>query len=194
VTLGEALARQYEAHGLPPDGGESDPSFRVRLGPFTIRLPNPPPRKRAVFFHDANHILTGYDTVFSNGEMLIAGFELASGCGPYWIAWLINLDMFALGLLVRPTAMFRAFVRGRRSAASMYSRPETRSALSTMTVDGLRALIGLDRTSESTASESTAMDRLLFFLCSIAAVVTIAAPLAAALLLIHLAWPGTGST
>ncbi len=91
TTVTEALARHYAEHGLPPDGGESERWFRIRIGPLVLPLPNPPARRRAVFYHDVNHVLTGYNTVFSDGEMVIAGYELGSGCGPFGIAWLINL-------------------------------------------------------------------------------------------------------
>ena len=113
------------------------------MGRLTLRLPNPPARQRAVFFHDANHVLTGYNTTFSDGEMRIAGFELGNGCGPFWIAWLINLNMFALGLIFCPRLMFHAFVRGRR-ASSIYERQEDRATLSAMPVAALKAMVRLD--------------------------------------------------
>lgn len=143
VTVGDALTRHYVRHGLPPDGGEGDSMFRVRLGPFALRLPNPPARRRAVFFHDVNHVLTGYDTTFSGGEMAIAAFEVGSGCGRFWIAWLINLSMFAFGLVVAPRGVFRAFVRGRR-VSSVYRCGYDRATLSAMPVDELRSTLGLD--------------------------------------------------
>ena len=110
MTVGEVLRAQNTAHGLPADGGETDRWFCVHIGRFTIRLPNPPARQRAVFFHDTNHLLTGYDTVFSRGEMEIAAWEVASGCGRYWFAWLINLDMFA-GSRLRRGPLFQARFR-----------------------------------------------------------------------------------
>lgn len=178
MTVGEALRVQNIAHGLPADGGEEDRWFSVHIGPFTIRLPNPPARQRVVFFHDTNHLLTGYDTVFSRGEMEIAAWEVASGCGPYWIAWLINLDMFALGLLVCPGKMFPAFVNGRRITTSMYCRRESRSTLAAMTVAGLRASIDLDQCQVT----AVLADRIAFMLWTIVALTTILAPVLAVLL------------
>jgi hypothetical protein len=173
TTLGEALAERYVAEGLPPDGGASQSWFRVYIGPLTLPLPNPPARKQAVFFHDATHVLTGYNTVFSRGEMEIAGYEIASGCGRYGFAWLINLDMFALGLAVLPRSLFAAFVRGRR-ASSLYRRPETRAELSGITVADLRTLVRLDqRTGNPRVSE-----RVCFGFWSSVAVATILAPVA----------------
>jgi hypothetical protein len=180
MTVGEALRAQNVAHGLPADGGETDRWFHIRIGPFTIRLPNPPARQRAVFFHDTNHLLTGYDTVFSRGEMEIAAWEIASGCGIYWFAWFINLAIFAVGLTVCPRAMFRAFLRGRRIATSMYRRRENRSTLTEMTVADLRALIG----AEQRAATAHAADRIAFVLWAIVAVTMMLVPVMAVLLVI----------
>ena len=104
MMVGDALAAYWVAHELPPDGGAADPVFHVRIGPFTVPLPNPPGRRRAVVFHDVNHLVTGYNTTFSQGEMIIAGFEVGARCGPYSIVWYINLGMMALGILFRPRA------------------------------------------------------------------------------------------
>lgn len=135
--IGEALKEYYTAHGLPSDGGASDAFFRVKLGPMTIPIPNPPARRRAVFFHDVNHLLTGYNTVFSEGEVEIAGFEIGAGCGPFWIAWAINAPMFAIGLLINPTPTWRAFRRGQRSG-SIYELRDSREALAARSVGELR--------------------------------------------------------
>ena len=139
----DALAQHYVAHGLPADGGAMDPWFRVRIGTATIRLPNPPARRRAVFFHDVNHVATGYNTTFSDGEMVIAGFEVGAGCGTLWIVWFINLSMFALGLLACPRNVFAAFVRGRRST-SIYTRREDPTSLGAMSLGDIRELLRLD--------------------------------------------------
>ena len=141
--VSDALAQHYVAHGLPADGGANDPWFRVRIGPATLRLPNPPARRRAVFFHDVNHVATGYNTTFSDGEMVIAGFEVGAGCGTLWIVWFINLSMLALGLLACPRKVFDAFVRGRRSA-SIYTCREDPASLGAMSVAEVRALLRLD--------------------------------------------------
>ena len=174
ARIGDALRRHYVAHGLPADGGAGDPWFRVHIGPVTFRLPNPPARRRAVFFHDVNHVVAGYDTTFSGGEMAIAAFEIGTGCGPFAIVWCINLSMLGLGLAVTPRAVFRAFVRGRH-AASIYHRRENSAALSAMTVSKLRAELGLDQPIPA----STLVDRLSFLAWAAAAVVVMIVPFAA---------------
>ena len=141
--VGDALQRLYTEHRLPPDGGEREPWFHVRLGPLNIPLPNLPARQRAVFIHDVNHILTGYNAVFSDGEMSIAAFEVGAGCGRVWVAWFLNLSLMAIGVLLQPRTVFRAFVRGRR-ARSLYVLPMDRATLRQMTVGTVRRWICLD--------------------------------------------------
>ena len=169
TTVGEALAQYYVAKGLPFDGGANAPWFSVHIGPLSIRLPNPPARRRAVFFHDSNHLLTDYDTVFSRGEMMIAGFELASGCGSYWFAWFINFMMFGLGVLTRPREVYRAFLRGRH-CISLYELNEDQRALSGMPIAALRAHVGID-----TQPAPRGTDSLVFATWTLAVVILLVA-------------------
>ena len=162
MTVGEALERHYSRHGLPADGGEHATWFRVRLGPVSIPFPNPPARRRAVFLHDVNHVLTGYDTVFSDGEMSIAAFEVGTGCGRVWVAWFINLFLMAIGTVLRPRAVVRAFVRGRRTD-SIYRRPDARQCLRQMAVDDMRAELRVDHD----GSRPTAREYVAFVLWSV---------------------------
>jgi hypothetical protein len=143
ISVREALSRHYVAHGLPEDGGATASWFRVRIGPVSLRLPNPPARRRAVFFHDVNHVVTGYDTTFSRGEMAIAAFEVGAGCGTFGLVWFINLTMFALGLVVHPHALFMAFVRGRHSKSIYHLRPEP-AVLAGLSVADVRHRLGVD--------------------------------------------------
>jgi hypothetical protein len=75
--------------------------------------------------------------------MAIAAFEVGAGCGRVAIAWFLNLSLFALGLIVRPRAVFTAFVRGRRSG-SIYHIGRDAASLAAMSVDNVRALLRVD--------------------------------------------------
>lgn len=143
ATVDDALTRYYETHGLPPDGGAHEAWFHVQLGPLHIPLPNPPARRRAVFYHDVHHLVTGYDTVFSVGEIRIAAFEVGASCGRVWVAWLLNLGLMAVGIFVRPRDAFRAFRRGRGSG-SLYLRRETPDELRRMRVGDVAVMLGVN--------------------------------------------------
>jgi hypothetical protein len=182
VLVADALREFYSAHGLPADGGVSQSSFSVRVGPLPLTLPNPPARKRAVFFHDVNHLLTGYNAKGLDGEVVIAGFEVGAGCGRYWIAWIINLGAFAVALVMRPRELFAAFVRGRRSH-SIYRRSESREVLRTTTVGALRRMLNID-VAPPIATEG---DRVAFAGWALVAVLFALSPLIVAAA-IALAW------
>lgn len=165
LPVSEALLAHYAAHDLPSDGGQSAAWFRVRIGPISIWLPNPPARRRAVFFHDVNHVLTGYDTAFSKGEMEIGAFEIGSGCGPFLAAWFLNAVMMTFGLVVRPRSVYRAFVRG-RAAESIYRLNSTREALLARTVTELKETLGIDSATSTKAGSDVGAFALSAFLSS----------------------------
>jgi hypothetical protein len=79
VTLRDAMHEHLVTNGFPPDGGLSQAWVTVRLGPIPVCLPNVPARKRALPYHDLNHLVSGYghDAV---GEAEIGAFEIGSGC------------------------------------------------------------------------------------------------------------------
>jgi hypothetical protein len=144
ILIRDALQRFYAEHDLPPDGGASRAYFLVHVGPLTIPLPNPPMRKHALLWHDIHHLVTGYNAVFSQGEMIIAGYEVGAGCGRFAVAWIINLWMLALGLFVTRRQILAAFVLGRR-CESLYRHHEQRERFMNMTVGEMRRWLRLDQ-------------------------------------------------
>jgi hypothetical protein len=115
LTLGEARARLFALGGLGDDGGYGDAWVKVKLWGVPFVFPNTEGRRRAVRFHDLHHVLTEYPTTW-RGEFEIAAWEIANGVGRYWEGWLLDLLGFACGLVVFPGGVYRAFLRGRRSA------------------------------------------------------------------------------
>ena len=69
-------------------------------------------RRKALSFHDVNHLVAG--TREGNvGEAEISAWELASGgCGRYLAAWALDLAGMLLGM-VWPIHVIRAFASGR---------------------------------------------------------------------------------
>src|SRR5688500_1933293 len=143
MRIADALDGYYRSQGLPAGGGDSDSWFQVHIGSFSIPLPNVPARRRAIFLHDVNRRVTGYDTTFSRGEMEIGAFEVGASCGRYLVAWYLNLSVLASGLLANPRGVFAGFVRGRRSA-SLYRQQLGTATLRDMTVAQVRTLLRLD--------------------------------------------------
>lgn len=115
LTLGEARSRLFALGGLGEDGGYGAAWVWLKIWRIPFGFPNTEGRRRAVKFHDLHHVLTEYPTTW-RGEFEIAAWEVAGGINRYWEGWLLDLLGFAGGLFVYPRSVYRAFMRGRRSA------------------------------------------------------------------------------
>ena len=135
LTLGEARARLFAEGNLGEDGGYGSDWVWLKLWRIPFAFPNTAGRRRAVRFHDLHHVLTGYPTTW-RGEFEIAAWEVAGGVNRYWEGWLLDLLGFAAGLIVYPRRVYRAFMRGRRSA-NLYFETWDDSIL--------RRLVGVER-------------------------------------------------
>jgi len=158
MTLAEARALFFARSGLGEDGGYNARWVRVETKPFPIYFPNTACRVEAAKLHDLHHIAMNYETDWA-GESEIAAWEIASGCGRHGWAWLLNLGAFTVGMVLFPGRLFRAFIRGRRSA-NLYRTGFPENELSRKTVEWLRER--LER--EQTPATVTGRDRIVFAL------------------------------
>ncbi|HEY8494407.1 MAG TPA: hypothetical protein VIN04_10970 [Myxococcota bacterium] len=158
LSVREARARYFRDNGFGEDGGYGAAWVKLQMGPLTLPLPNTPQRVRAVRFHDLHHVVTGYATDWT-GEAEIAAWEIASGCADHHAAWLLNLWAMAIGLLIAPGRVWRAFVRGRRSR-NLYREPWSEALLEPR-VGELRARLGLDDAAAA-SSPARAAERAAF--------------------------------
>jgi hypothetical protein len=139
LTLREARRQYFDENGFG-DGGYDKEWVLVRLRPLPFAFPNTAQRVRSVRLHDLHHVATGYGTDMT-GESEIGAWEIASSCRDHYAAWLLNLYAIAIGLFVAPRAIWRAFLRGRRSA-NLYGR-EFHGELLEERVGALRARLRL---------------------------------------------------
>lgn len=171
-TVRQALAQYFRASGLPEDGGYSAAWFWIRVGPISLPMPNIVARRGAVRYHDLHHLLTGYDTSW-RGEAAIGAWELGSGCGRYWVGWVLDLAVLPVGLLIAPRATFAAFCRGRRSE-NLFGRDY--EALLPLTVAELRSRVRIAGP-EPTPRPSDCLLFLAFLLAAIAPLLLLLAAL-----------------
>ena len=155
LPVREARAHFFQAVGLGADGGHTDHLVHFRIGPLRMAFPNVPARRRAVRLHDLHHLATGYDTSWT-GETEISAWELGSGCGGYLVAWMINLMVLPLGLVLAPRRSWRAFRRGRASDTLYREEWDERWLL--LSMGELRERLGLERS----ARRARASDGLLY--------------------------------
>lgn len=113
LTVLEARGLYFERNHLD-DGGYNSSWVKVKVGWISYYMPNPKARKEAVPYHDLNHIIAEYAPSVS-GESIVAGYEVGSGIGRFWLGWVISSQAMLLGLLYAPRQVFHAFLRGRRS-------------------------------------------------------------------------------
>ena len=140
------------------DGGYNLKWFKIKLGPIFIPLPNTKGRIAAVKIHDIHHLLTQYKANLK-GEAEIGAWELASGCGKYIEAWVLNLGSFSYGLIFFPKALFNAFLFGRAMATNLYYSIIYDETLLNKTVGELRDYVGVNK-----HRNNSAKDHLLFIL------------------------------
>ena len=181
VTLAEARALFFARSGLGPEGGYLDRWVRVEARPFPFYFPNTKGRVRAAKLHDLHHIALEYQTDWP-GETEIAAWEIASGCGGYFWAWLLNLGAFTVGLVLFPQRLFRAFIRGRRAATNLYAEGFPESQLPMRSVGWLREKLGPGGEDLS----ANARDKLAFAIwCIVAVAYHAALPMVALIILVR---------
>ena len=142
MTVREGRERYFEVGGFGTET-YTERWVKLPLGPLHFYLPNPGPRRVCVPLHDIDHVVTSYAPDW-HGEFQISGFEIGAGCGRYWFGWMVNSQGIAGGALRWPRDTLRAFVRGRRCAASIFDRDGVDDALLDTRISELRARIGLD--------------------------------------------------
>jgi hypothetical protein len=142
MTLGTARSAYYDANGFGSDGGDSLEWVPIKLWKLTLKIPNTDGRRRAVKVHDLHHVVTGYQTTWT-GEAEIAAWELSTGCLSSVAATVLNLGALAVGLVIAPHAIMRAWARGRHSK-NLYREPGVDHLLP-RTLDEVRAELALDR-------------------------------------------------
>lgn len=168
-TLRRSRAEYFAHAGFAPDGGYGDKWVKLKIGRVAVAFPNTAARVRSVKLHDLHHVLTEYETSWS-GEAEIAAWEIASGCGKHYPAWVLNIGAFAVGLLIAPKRTFHAFVRGRRSRNLYRTRFE--ESLLDRTVGELRAELAIPRV----ATAASRSDVLAFVFWSAVSVAVSALP------------------
>lgn len=137
VTLREGREAYFRANGFS-EKGYQDRWVTFKAGPLRFCVPNTKGRVAAVRRHDLHHVLTGYEATWT-GEAEIAAWELASGCGRFHAAWVLNFAAAAIGLVIAPGAVAKAWRRGRRSD-NLYLREWSDAWLDRKVVDVRREL------------------------------------------------------
>ncbi|ADB39064.1 hypothetical protein [Spirosoma linguale] len=99
MTIEHALNDFYKQHGYGEGGGIDKKWDMIKFGPFAFPLPNLESRRRNIYLHDINHLVTGYDTNWK-GESSVTSWEIATGgWGNIYFAWWLTLWGMAVGVM-----------------------------------------------------------------------------------------------
>ena len=142
MLLEDARTLFFKHSNLGADGGYSSRWVRIESKPLPFYFPNSRSRVAAARLHDLHHIATEYETDWP-GEAEISAWEIASGCGHYHAAWILDLGGLYFGIVVAPRRLFRAFLRGRYADTNLYKKGFVESRLNDITVGVLRNELGL---------------------------------------------------
>jgi len=115
-------------------------TWRCRVGPVTLRLPNFAWRRRALAAHDLHHVLTQIPCTLA-GECRMAAWEFGAGPMPHWGARLFCLPLALAGALVAPRRVLAAYRAGCRSR-SLHGAAELGPVLA-MDLDAARAMLDI---------------------------------------------------
>ena len=165
LTLRAARAEYFAINNFGW-GGYDDKWVKVEYGWLRFYFPNTKGRVKVVKYHDLHHILTEYNTSLS-GETEIGAWEVGTGCTRSSAAWILNLSGFAWGLVINPTSVYKAFLRGKRSA-NLYHLPFNDELLSARVGD-LRHQLNLNEP----LSAASLIDNTAFVFWSLISVVTL---------------------
>lgn len=165
MTPAQLLPLFYEKNNLGDDGGLSSPVVRIEVNKnFHFFMPNYDARRKAVLWHDIHHLATGYSADTFIGECEISAWEIASGCGKYWAAFIIDTSGVVLGCLINPRKIIQAYARGRRTK-NLYHDTYLKEEILKMSIIDIRQKLGLSRVPmESKASGKDLLGLGLFLI------------------------------
>lgn len=139
LTVSAAVQQYLDENGFTVEE-YTKPYVELGVGPLTFKMRNGPDRQKAIPMHDMHHVATGYGTDLV-GEAEVGMWELRAGCTNAFLV-AINLTAVAVGVLLSPARMWRAF-KAARGATSLYVLGRDRAELGAMSVGELRKLIGV---------------------------------------------------
>jgi len=135
----EALEEFLGTNGFTIESYDA-PTIAIPIGPVTIPLPNTKGHKAVVRLHDLHHVATGYGTDLV-GEAEIGAWELRAGCTNF-ASWFYNSMAVALGLVLSPRRVWRAF-RGAKGSRTLYRLGVPYDEVLAMPLGEVRGRLGL---------------------------------------------------
>ncbi|GAB2562683.1 hypothetical protein [Spirosoma areae] len=138
MNVEHALNNFYEQYGYGEEGGINNKWDMIKFGSIALPLPNLESRRKNIYLHDINHLVTGYDTTWK-GESSVTSWEVATGgWGSIYFAWWLTLWGMAVGVMLYPKHSYQAFQAG-LSMKSAFTSGLSKQEMYSLTIDQLRS-------------------------------------------------------
>lgn len=137
MNVEHALNDFYTRHGYGEEGGINKKWDMIKFGPIALPLPNLESRRKNIYLHDINHLITGYNTTWK-GESSVTSWEIATGgWGTLYFPWLLTLWGMAVGVMLYPRYSYKAFQAGLKMK-SAFTSDLSKQEMYSLTIDELR--------------------------------------------------------
>lgn len=156
----DAMQTYFKTHNLGEEGGLNKMWGKIKVGPIYLPILNIPARRKALVFHDIHHIVTGYSGEWE-GEVSISAWEISTGCGKYWAAWILDLWGMAIGLFIYPKSVYKAFLRGRKTK-NLYRNNISHNEALSMQIKELQDRLLLSAYEEKATTSKEKLDFILY--------------------------------
>lgn len=110
-NLKEILQVFYTDNDFGEDGGAYNKIAWFDFKVIKIPIPNPKSRQEVLYIHDLHHLLHNKSTRWKD-EVFITGWEISTGLGTHYIAWVFSFTAFFIGLFTYPKQLFLGFSKG----------------------------------------------------------------------------------
>ncbi len=138
MNVEHALNDFYDRYGYGQEGGINKKWDMIKFGPIALPLPNLESRRKNIYLHDINHLVTGYDTTWK-GESSISSWEIATGgWGKLYFPWLLTLWGMAVGVMLYPRHSYNAFQVGLRMK-SAFTGDLSKEEMYSLTIEQLKS-------------------------------------------------------
>ncbi len=135
-NLKEILKEFYNDNNFGDDGGAYNKIAWFDFKIIKIPLPNPKGRQEILYIHDLHHLLHHKSTTWRD-EVFITGWEISTGLGKHYMAWIFSFSAFFIGLFTFPKQLFLGFRKGMHTKG-IISLNLTKKELLSLSLDELK--------------------------------------------------------
>ncbi|WP_282079728.1 hypothetical protein [Aquimarina algiphila] len=164
-NLKEILQEFYTDNNFGEDGNAYNKIAWFDFKVIKIPLPNPKGRQEVLYIHDLHHLLHNKSTKWSD-EVFITGWEISTGLGTHYMAWVFSFTAFFIGVFTYPKQLFLGFSKG-ASTKGIISLNLSKKDLLSLSLEELKSKTQIDIHHNTKPSFSLVLRFSIFVLISL---------------------------